>query len=547
MNKYAKYILSGAMCLTTVFGGNLLTNSNSIEQISTSVYAEESVQSGTFKSGLTWTYKNRVLVIDGSGTLNEQEYLNTRSKYDVGAVVVGKDVMLPIIDDEDVKISLFIQSEADEAFSHLKLYTYKGSDTETKQHEMAESLAANDRARGANVSAQDYLNRYVVNIIDDDTDPFSVECAESQKNAKMKTGTLEKSNAVWSYKNRVLVIDGNGMLDESEFSQLRSSLDVGAVVIDRGVQLPVIEEEDIVLSLFIQREADAAFCNSYLYTYSGSDVEKVQHRMAESLAENDRKNRGIETTAQDYLDRYVVNILTDGADPFAVECKEKRNKLPTVKSEVVDGMLCTYLTAQKRLTITGEGELKKATLDALMKKYSVDTVTFLGEITLENNELLKTITDTNGTEYRVYTYKDSPLYRQYYSLLADEDLSETDYVLNVIDNNDPEGNTEPIVTTTSPINTDRSHISSTTVTTVTTVPENSKTSLITTEANVPKVVSGDANGDNSLNVQDCSFIAQALANRKGDTLPESADYNKDGKKNVIDAMEIAKDLAKKFS
>ncbi len=61
---------------------------------------------------------------------------------------------------------------------------------------------------------------------------------------------------------------------------------------------------------------------------------------------------------------------------------------------------------------------------------------------------------------------------------------------------------------------------------------------------LPKVVSGDANGDNSLSVQDCSFIAQALANRKGDTLPESADYNKDGKKNVIDAMEIAKDLAR---
>ena len=56
-------------------------------------------------------------------------------------------------------------------------------------------------------------------------------------------------------------------------------------------------------------------------------------------------------------------------------------------------------------------------------------------------------------------------------------------------------------------------------------------------------VLGDANNDNELNVRDCSFIAQALANRKGDTLPESADYNKDGKKNVIDAMEIAKYLA----
>ena len=58
------------------------------------------------------------------------------------------------------------------------------------------------------------------------------------------------------------------------------------------------------------------------------------------------------------------------------------------------------------------------------------------------------------------------------------------------------------------------------------------------------LLSGDANGDNSISVQDCSFIAKALANRKGDELPESADYNKDGKKNVIDAMEIAKDLAR---
>ena len=58
------------------------------------------------------------------------------------------------------------------------------------------------------------------------------------------------------------------------------------------------------------------------------------------------------------------------------------------------------------------------------------------------------------------------------------------------------------------------------------------------------MVSGDANGDNFLNVQDCVFIAKALAKIKGDTLPESADYNKDGKKNVIDAMEIAKDLAR---
>ena len=67
--------------------------------------------------------------------------------------------------------------------------------------------------------------------------------------------------------------------------------------------------------------------------------------------------------------------------------------------------------------------------------------------------------------------------------------------------------------------------------------------LVSSQTYFNEEISGDANGDNSLDVQDCAFIAKALANRKGDTLPESADYNKDEKKNVIDAMEIAKDLA----
>ncbi len=128
---------------------------------------------------------------------------------------------------------------------------------------------------------------------------------------------------------------------------------------------------------------------------------------------------------------------------------------------------------------------------------------------------------------------------------------------------------DPVVTTTSPVNTTPLETTLTTVsstkssetnatkasttepkvTTVTeksstTAPESSGTVVTTTETNVPKVISGDANGDNSLSVQDCVFIAKALANKKGETLPESADYNKDGKKNVIDAMEIAKDLAR---
>ena len=56
---------------------------------------------------------------------------------------------------------------------------------------------------------------------------------------------------------------------------------------------------------------------------------------------------------------------------------------------------------------------------------------------------------------------------------------------------------------------------------------------------------GDANNDNELNVRDCSFIANVIANGKGAELPDSADYNKDGNKNIRDAALIARELAEK--
>lgn len=58
------------------------------------------------------------------------------------------------------------------------------------------------------------------------------------------------------------------------------------------------------------------------------------------------------------------------------------------------------------------------------------------------------------------------------------------------------------------------------------------------------VLRGDANHDGEVNVRDAAFIANRLANEKGDELCECADYNEDGEINVRDAAAIAKDLAK---
>lgn len=56
--------------------------------------------------------------------------------------------------------------------------------------------------------------------------------------------------------------------------------------------------------------------------------------------------------------------------------------------------------------------------------------------------------------------------------------------------------------------------------------------------------SGNANDDKYINVRDCAAIASMLAKGEGSSLPETADYNHDGKKNVRDAAALAAYLAK---
>ena len=60
-------------------------------------------------------------------------------------------------------------------------------------------------------------------------------------------------------------------------------------------------------------------------------------------------------------------------------------------------------------------------------------------------------------------------------------------------------------------------------------------------------VLGDANSDGKVTVRDCAYIAGCLSRGKADMLPDSADYNGDGIKNVRDAAAISKALANKLS
>ncbi len=81
-------------------------------------------------------------------------------------------------------------------------------------------------------------------------------------------------------------------------------------------------------------------------------------------------------------------------------------------------------------------------------------------------------------------------------------------------------------------------------------PASSSTAAVTTttagnSSSEETTVLGDANGDNKLDVLDCTYIARLLAQRKSIMLTEASDFNKDGKVNIMDAMEIAKYLAKK--
>ncbi len=56
-------------------------------------------------------------------------------------------------------------------------------------------------------------------------------------------------------------------------------------------------------------------------------------------------------------------------------------------------------------------------------------------------------------------------------------------------------------------------------------------------------LTGDANHDGVINVRDCAFIANSLANGNPKELPDSSDYNSDGLINVRDAAALAAFLA----
>ena len=60
-------------------------------------------------------------------------------------------------------------------------------------------------------------------------------------------------------------------------------------------------------------------------------------------------------------------------------------------------------------------------------------------------------------------------------------------------------------------------------------------------------IDGDSNSDNRLNVRDCSFIAQKLAQKKTEELPEYSDYNLDRKVDVRDAAGVARFLSNKYT
>ncbi len=105
--------------------------------------------------------------------------------------------------------------------------------------------------------------------------------------------------------------------------------------------------------------------------------------------------------------------------------------------------------------------------------------------------------------------------------------------------------TAPVETTTTTVTSTEAEPQQTTASSTTVPAGTTSTSITTVVTDVPKIVLGDADGNNELNVRDCAAIASALASGKGEELPGTADYNRDGKKDVRDAAAISKDLARK--
>lgn len=211
--------------------------------------------------------------------------------------------------------------------------------------------------------------------------------------------------------------------------------------------------------------------------------------------------------------------------------RQAENPLVIVNNSVIDGSECTgnVVIPDNVVAICGDA-FSNSEIETVTIPYSVSkigSVAFINCKSLSEVRIMNPVCEItdDATTFTDDFYEDSSFTGTIYGYdksTAQQYAEKYGRKFALLD--------EPLVTTTS-ASTAQTTVSSETSTTVTTV-----TTPQTT-------ITGDANGDNKLDVRDAAYIARMLAS--GKSLPMSADFNGDGKVNVRDAAAIARHLASK--
>lgn len=400
-------------------------------------------------------------------------------------------------------------------------------------------------------------------------------------------GTFE-GNASYTYNSdtKGLIIDGNGSFTANDYSNLAAAFDIDFLVIGKDVVIPESMSGTLINEWLMGITEKH---NSYpVYTYADSDVNKKYIQMMNFMTSN------LDCNEEIFKEDFVLNILSDEIKPEDVYFKNDDSQTETEDyGKLCEGIAWFYNSGIKEFQISGEGMFEIDKFLETASSYNVESVKITGNISFDGylakfetpEEIEKnllsilnmTLTDNSEKKYSYGDFTDGAtwLYNaadlslqiigtegfsvtECLSIFEDtaiETISISEKVIlpaelqncETIDEaeaellkliNEAKAEEQPIEeTVTTDVETEFIDVS--TIATTISV-ETVKTEL---------TADYDAVSFNSdeISVRDCAIIAKAVAENKTATLPDSADYNMDGKKNVRDAAAIAKDLASKKS
>ncbi len=330
-------------------------------------------------------------------------------------------------------------------------------------------------------------------------------------------GTFE-SGVTYFYNEETkgLVFDGNGELSAEDYSSTMNSFNnIEFIFFGRDVTFECRNGARFMAfyNTFVENWYDVVERPLIpTYTYDESEFTRQFDECMKEIGANE--------------DIYKYYTVEDGTDPYTFV-----NPLPELPTQIIDGG-CFWTVDETHTSPTWyyEGTVYNGVSEGILIIDSIHDDSY----TLE--DVLKVVGDYTVTEVCLGETDMSVLPAELQNCETIEEAEAE--LLKLINKAKAEETTEATVPTevTEPTEAVEENTAETIVESV---------EILADEITKDKteITLGDVNGNGKADVRDASFIARKIAGGKAADLPDSADYNKDGVKNIRDAATLAKELA----